>query len=233
MIDYRRIYSQEAAKYDLLVTREDYCCHIRPAIAAIRPLEGLEVIELGAGTGRLTRLLAADVGMIAAFDISHHMLGVARSRLVRGGWHNWTLSVADNRQLPVRSAVADMAIAGWTLGHFTGWYGNNWQEEIDRAVNEMVRVLRPGGMLIILETLGTGRETPLPPTQGLADYYDYLESSQGFYSTWIRTDYRFGSLEEAEELTRFFFGRELADWLGKERNLILPECTGIWWKSIR
>ena len=52
----------------------------------------------------------------------------------------------------------------------------------------------------------------------------------GFNATWIRTDYEFASVPEAEELTRFFFGDALADRIEREQLLILPECTGLWWK---
>ncbi len=62
----------------------------------------------------------------------------------------------------------------------------------------------------------------------LIGYYDYLMAS-GFSSTWIRTDYRFSSLAEAEALTRFFFGEALAQKVVQEGWITVPECTGIWW----
>ena len=40
------------------------------------------------------------------------------------------------------------------------------------------------------------------------------------------------SLDEAEELTRFFFGDELAARVVEKEWLILPECTGIWWLHV-
>jgi hypothetical protein len=36
-------------------------------------------------------------------------------------------------------------------------------------------------------------------------------------------------LSEAEKLTRFFFGEELARAVRWNNWIILPECTGIWW----
>jgi hypothetical protein len=96
----------------------------------------------------------------------------------------------------------------------------------------MKRVLRPGGTVIILETLGTGCESPHPPSDALAAYYALLEEEHGFSATWIRTDYRFASLSEAEDLTRFFFGDGLADRVAREGLVTLPECTGIWWLTI-
>ena len=53
----------------------------------------------------------------------------------------------------------------------------------------------------------------------------------GFAATTIRTDYRFESLVEAETLTRFFFGDGLADQVVEKNWRILPEWTGIWWKT--
>ena len=81
-----------------------------------------------------------------------------------------------------------------------------------------------------METLGTGRESPLPPTPGLADYYAHLENQRGFSGTWIRTDYLFDSLEEAIDLVRFFFGETLANQVNVSQSPLVPECTGIWWK---
>ena len=93
----------------------------------------------------------------------------------------------------------------------------------------MKRVLRPGGTVIIVETLGTGSEEPHPPTEALAAYYALLEREHGFSRIWIRTDYRFASLPEAEDLTRFFFDDDLADRVATEELVVLPECTGIWY----
>jgi hypothetical protein len=39
-------------------------------------------------------------------------------------------------------------------------------------------------------------------------------------------------LDEALELSRFFFGDELADRVERNRWVILPECTGVWWRNI-
>jgi hypothetical protein len=51
----------------------------------------------------------------------------------------------------------------------------------------------------------------------------------GFSRTWIRTDYTFEDIEEAVELTGFFFGEELAHQVDQEHRVKLPECAGVWW----
>ncbi len=229
MPDFETIYREHALEYDRLVTREDHQGNLLHALKGLCPPAGASVVELGAGTGRITRLLAPHVRFIAAFDRSKAMLDVAAGRLKETSLRNWRLAVGDNRSLPVADGVADVAIAGWSFGHSTGWHPDTWPREIDRAVEQMRRVLRPGGAAIILETLGTGRESPQPPTPALAEYYRLLEDRHGFASRWIRTDYRFESLAEADRLTRFFFGDELADRVRRDKLVVLPECTGLWW----
>jgi ubiquinone/menaquinone biosynthesis C-methylase UbiE len=225
--NHKEIYSKHADQYELLVSCEDYQQNIFPALNEIRPLAGLDVVELGAGTGRLTCMLAPVVKTIRAFDASQHMLDVAVAKLGKSGLRNWRVEVADHRHLPVADQVADVAISGWSICYTAVGHEKTWRRELDKAVGEMKRVLRPGGTVIILETLGTGCDTP-HPLDTLSEYYAFL-GEEGFSSTWIRTDYRFESLAEAEELIRFFFGEDMAGKVVREKWVIVPECTGIWW----
>ncbi|MFZ0545985.1 MAG: class I SAM-dependent methyltransferase, partial [Candidatus Promineifilaceae bacterium] len=141
-MDFKRIYNSEAARYDLLVSREDYQGNILRALTEIRPLSGLEIVELGAGTGRLTRLLAPLMKHMLVMDISPHMLEAARMRQENG---RCTYAVAENGRLPAADYSADLALAGWSIGHLTGWYPDDWPERVDRVVGEMIRVVRPNG----------------------------------------------------------------------------------------
>lgn len=232
MTDFKRIYREDAEQYERLVSREDYKGNIERALRQIRPFDNLRILELGAGTGRLTRLLAPWASSINACDFSPHMLTVARSKLNDSKQSNWQIFAADNESLPLAAQSADVAIAGWSLGHSVGWYPGHWQDVIGRTLSEMERVLQSQGTIIILETLGTFQENPQPPTPGLAQYYRWLEDEHAFSSTWIRTDYRFASMQEAVELIDFFFGGELADAVQANGRLIVPECTGIWWRTM-
>lgn len=227
---FRQIYASKGALYDRMVSREDYEHHLLPALEAVivPALKEAVVVEFGAGTGRLTRLLAPHVKHIHAFDLSAHMLQHALPTLPDTG--NWTIGAADNRSIPLPDEFADLSIEGWSFGHATGWYPETWREEISAALAEMQRLTRPGGTMIVIETLGTGSETPNPPSPVLADYYAWLENEHGFTRTWSRTDMQFESVEEADELTRFFFGDAFADGIVREGQVIVPECTGIWWR---
>ncbi len=227
MPDYRAIYQQQAAQYDLMVAREDYEGHLLPALNTIRPLAGLDVVELGAGTGRLTVQIAPLVKSLIALDASEHMLRLLREKLPQV-----PLLAADNRAVPLASGIADVTIEGWAVAHSVGWYPDTWREETGKAIAEMFRLLRLGGTAILLETLGTGNETPAPPNDELGEFYQMLEQERGFTRVALRTDYRFASPAEGQALLRFFFGDELADRVVAEQLTILPECTGIWWRTL-
>ena len=169
MPDHQEIYTEHAAEYDRLVACEDYQQHILPALQRIRPLEGLDVVELGAGTGRLSRLLAPLVKSLTMLDASQDMLDVATAMLARSGLRHWQARVADHRDLPVDDGVADLAIAGWSVCYLAVEDPERSRAALDTALGEMRRVLRPGGSIVLLETLGTGYTTPTPP-DGLAGY---------------------------------------------------------------
>ncbi len=228
---FKQIYATQAAKYDAMVSCEDVEGNLWRALRGIRPFAGLRVVDVGAGTGRVTRLLTPHAEWVTAVDISPHMLRQARKRPVGNGrTQNWDTAVADARALPLKSSTADAAIAGWTLGHLVGWYPRSWQAEIGQAIDEMQRILRPGGTLILIETMGTGTETAVPPHAGLAAYYHWLENALGFRRTTIPTDYQFASVAEAIDLTRFFFGEALAETIRQRQHPTLPEFTGLWWR---
>lgn len=235
MPDYKSIYTERASEYERLVHHEDYERNLIPALAKIHPLAGAEVIEFGAGTGRLTRQLVPLVKRIYAFDLHNSMIEVAAGKLKQTGRSNWRVGVADNRVMPIATASVDCAIEGWSFCQIMAWNMETWREDIGRATGEMFRVLRPGGTVILIETLGTGRTTPKPPADWFETFYDYLEDERGFLSTWIRTDFRFESMDEARTLIGMFFGDDMVEDLLFEQQsdgVVLPECTGIWWRTV-
>ena len=230
MTEHKDIYASHGDLYERLVEREDYQHNILAAIQEIIPVKGKDVVETGAGTGRLTRILAPHVRSIQAFDASQHMLNYAIAALERSGLRNWSTGVSDHRALPAADGSADIAISGWSICYLVDWNREGWSAEVERALAEMRRVLRPGGVTILLETQGTGYETPHPP-EHLVEYYSMLERL-GFTFRWIRTDYAFESAQEARELSAFFFRETFEGVMSGGERPILPECTGIWWKRV-
>lgn len=225
------IYQHDAERYERLISREDQRGNIFQALMEIRPFSSLDVVEFGAGTGRLTRIMSVLAKQIYAFDLHNSMLREAHRVLSESGMENWTFSAADNRAMPLRSNSADITIEGWSFAHAVGWYPDNWQQQTDKMLAEMQRILKADGTMILIETMGTGFRQPTPP-QHLVPLYEYWEQEHGFQYRWVRTDIQFASIEEADELMRFFFGDEMADTHVAGKNIIIPECTGFWWKTV-
>lgn len=227
---FKDIYRNRAEQFDRLVAREDRRGNLFAALNEICPLRGAKVVEFGAGTGRVTRLLSVAVDEIFAFDIEGSMLGRAQRAMRATGMTNWHLSLGDNCRLPVASACADLAIEGWSFAHVREWHPKDWREQTNRMFAEMERVLKPGGTAILIETMGAGRRQPLAPTN-LRQLYGHWERELGLSYRWVRTDFQFASPQEADELMRFFFGDELANSCLDGKRVIVPECTGIWWRT--
>ncbi len=228
--EHREVYANHADRYELLVSREDYELNIPRTLNQILNFNSKDVVELGSGTGRLARMLAPVARSVLALDSSPNMLEVAAEKLGEAGLQNWGVAAADHRALPIADGAADVAISGWSIVYLVVWNESAWESELARGLDEMRRILRPGGSIVILETLGTGHESPHPP-DNLVEYFSYLEQ-HGFEHAWIRTDYRFESIEEAEDIAGFFYGEAMLDEIVNSDAVTLPECTGIWWKKI-
>lgn len=227
MVDHKRVYQQEGNKYQRLIAREDFTGNLFSKIQEIVPQNGLDVVDLGSGTGRLASLLGPVSGTIFAFDKSSHMLSVATGIFEEVLEKKWLAAAADHRAIPLPSQSADLILSGWSFCYLVVWEEGNWQSALLEALKEAQRVLREGGTLMLIETLGTGVKDPQPP-EDLVPYFNFLEDLN-FERTWIRTDYKFHDQEEAHELVDFFFGEEMLFNISQDSEPILPECTGIWW----
>jgi ubiquinone/menaquinone biosynthesis C-methylase UbiE len=176
MPDYRQIYASDADRYHDLVAAEDHQRNLPRVLSSLVELRGARVIEMGMGTGRVTREMIDAGASVSGYDESPAMIAVARQRL---GEREYRATVADVRSLTLPERSADIPIAAWMLGHFCEWYAESWMSEIDKVLSTMWNALDQGGTLVIIETLGTGSELPGAPNAELAAYYRHLEETWG------------------------------------------------------
>lgn len=92
------------------------------------------VVEAGCGTASFAARVCAAVPSVSylATDASARMVELARAQGVPA-------AVADAADLPVEDAAADVVVANWMLYHVP---------DLDAAIAELHRVLRPGGLLV-------------------------------------------------------------------------------------
>ncbi len=227
MIPHERIYRIMASEYDAMISRQP---DLAPALREIRTWTGLDVLDLGAGSGRLSRAIAPEARSLVCTDRSEVMLALLERVLEASGTpRNWRTVAADHRALPFDDGVFDVAVAGWTIGYVANADNPSAASDLDRILGELRRVLKPGGTIVIAETMGTGTESPAAPPF-LLPYYAALEQRYGFSHRTFRMDYRFASPEEAKSHTAFFFGDALADQIERHGWSTVPEFASIWWK---
>jgi SAM-dependent methyltransferase len=103
------------------------------ALVAVGETAPRDVLEVGSGRGELAERIRSEIGArVVALDQSEHMVALTAARGVEA-------QVGDVQALPFADASFDCAVAAWMLYHVAG---------LDRALDELARVLRPGGRLV-------------------------------------------------------------------------------------
>jgi ubiquinone/menaquinone biosynthesis C-methylase UbiE len=223
------IYRHHAATYQEMIAFEDVEGNLPRLLQEITLFNGKSILDLGSGTGRLPQLFPN--AEITCLDLHMAMLQEnQRQRELAGG--NWGLLQGDGRKLPFPDKLFEVITAGWAFGHFIGWYPETWKSEIAKVLEEIYRVSATQAVIIIIETMTTGSLEPAPPHEGLAAYYDLLETEYGFDRQVVSTDYQFDHLDQASRYAQFFFGDELAQKVRVNDWVRLPEWTGVWSKRL-
>ncbi len=116
----------------------------RFALSRVGARAGMRVLDIAGGTGDLAGSMARDVGptgQVWLTDINQSMLQVGRDRLIDQGLV-LPAAVCDAEALPFSDGYFDRVTVAFGLRNMT---------HKETALQEMARVLRPGGKLVVLE----------------------------------------------------------------------------------
>jgi ubiquinone/menaquinone biosynthesis C-methylase UbiE len=141
-MNHREYFNRLAAKWDLMATEETKT-RLPSMIGALGIKPGDTILDVGGGTGILVPLLCKVAGnnsKIISLDIAEEMLKRARNNSYAANIHYIHADVA---AIPLASAVFDLVICYSCFPHFP---------DKTRALEEMARVLRSGGRLVICHT---------------------------------------------------------------------------------
>lgn len=163
----RGVFDSVAGRYDLMndlmsggVHR--YWKRYTIDLAALRP--GEQALDLAGGTGDLSLAMSKKVGpkgRVVLSDINAEMLSNGRRRLTdKGVIGNIEFALINAEAIPFQDKSFDCVTIGFGLRNVT---------DKSRALGEMLRVLRPGGRLLVLEF-----SKPLEPMLGkVYDEYSF------------------------------------------------------------
>ncbi len=145
----RGVFDSVASRYDLMNDLMSGGIHrlwkrFTIELSAARP--GQTVLDIAGGTGdlaaRFSRLVGPE-GQVLLADINAAMLEVGRDRLIdKGAADNIKVVQADAQALPFEDNSIDCITIAFGLRNVTNK---------DMALRSMLRVLRPGGRLLVLE----------------------------------------------------------------------------------
>jgi ubiquinone/menaquinone biosynthesis C-methylase UbiE len=150
VIEPARSFDRAAADYERV--RPGYPAALLEQLPVARDAE---VLDLGAGTGKLTRVLAARYRHVTAVEPLDGMRAILEQVVPAAA-----ALAGSAEEIPLPEGSVDAVFAGQAFH----WFAN------DAAVAEIGRVLRPAGVVALVWN------EPVDPTPLPQSYYDYLES---------------------------------------------------------
>ena len=129
-----------AEQYERVIVPRVFLPLAREVVAVAALSTGERVLDVACGTGALTRLLAAAVGptgSVVGLDVNAEMLSVA------------AMSVPDRHVEWRQASASELPFADTTFDLVTCQHGLQYFPDRAKALEEMRRVLREGGRLVL------------------------------------------------------------------------------------
>ena len=161
--------AQEYDKYNYLASFNIDRIWRRRAISSLKPFAPRHILDIATGTGDLALLINKKLKpeTVIGCDISEGMMQVAREKCQKRGITNIRFEKEDCTALSYPDNSFDAVTSSFGVRNF---------QELEKALCEMYRVLRPGGHLVILEL---SSPTRFPMKQLFPIYAKYVMPTLG------------------------------------------------------
>jgi demethylmenaquinone methyltransferase/2-methoxy-6-polyprenyl-1,4-benzoquinol methylase len=149
----RRLFHTIADRYDLITRLLSYGQDRRwkARLAALAPPGGGRALDLASGTGDIAFALAARGWRVAALDITHRMLQLAREK---AGSSSVTFTTGDMMALPFPSSAFDLVTTGYGIRHVPRPGGVLLSLDFNRPSNAAMRAVYLGYLTVVGSALG-------------------------------------------------------------------------------
>lgn len=138
----QQAFTQQAAGFEskrMNFSKQDYLCS---AVQKIVPSKTDAVLEVAAGTCACGRAIAPYAGNVVCLDMTPAMLSIGKSEAGKNHLDNMTFVLGDAVELPFLNGSFDIVLSRLAFHHFSN---------VKQAFAEMVRVLKPGGKLVVID----------------------------------------------------------------------------------
>jgi demethylmenaquinone methyltransferase/2-methoxy-6-polyprenyl-1,4-benzoquinol methylase len=158
------VFENIAQKYDLMNSILSFRRHKawrKFTMKKMNVTRNQSAIDVCCGTGDWTLSLAQEVGsmgQVVGLDFSQNMINVAEQKRKQAGYDQITLIHGNAMELPSEVDTFDYATIGFALRNVP---------DIKQVLSEMMRVVKPGGMVVSLEL----SKPVWPPFRALYFFY--------------------------------------------------------------
>lgn len=147
------------------------------ALERIVPLSGKRIADVGTGIGHYPMLLARRTARTYGIESDPSLLGEARLRASAAHQPNIRMVEGEATKLPLRDAAVDIVLHGLIEA----------EEDSLPAIAEALRVLRPGGRLVVMGYYGRDDVAPLLEPEVVAHARHATQRRTGW---WLRHGFK-------------------------------------------